>query len=174
MKLSTLLILILLGAAAYRYRSHIPGFPLPDISYADVQGQTRSLSRPDKPAVVGFWIADCGYCENMMGALQAVRQKYPEDKLDVVGLYLNEASEADIAAAAQREGYAVTLAPAQKTQQLIEALQSRFSIRGPGRDIYIVRRDGFFQRVATVDQEDDFRESSVVVPEVEAYIQKAL
>lgn len=88
-------------------------------SFTDVRKQIHSFSgKTNKPAVIAFWIDQCGYSQNAMLVLNAIRRQYPEDKLDVVGLFLNERRESEIIEAARQEGYSVTLAATQTPEQL--------------------------------------------------------
>lgn len=172
MRFTTLILLLAIGVAVYQYRRG--ELFSRGVVYADVQGRTRSLSKPGKPTVVGFWIARCGYCSNMMGVLDSVRRKFPADKVDVVGFFLNDGTDEDIKAFAGEEGHTADLASAYRSRKFRDFLEERFRFEGAGFDIYVIGRDGGFERVSTVDDQGRLRSPDVVLSEVEACIRKAL
>jgi hypothetical protein len=83
-------------------------------SFTDVRGQSHSFSgENNKPAVLAFWVDECGYSQNAMLVLNAIRRAYPETQLDVIGFFLNERGESEVITTANKEGYSVTLVAAQ-------------------------------------------------------------
>jgi hypothetical protein len=83
-------------------------------SFTDISGQTYSFANDTrKPAVIAFWIDQCGYSQNAMLVLNAIRRAYPANQLDVAGFFLNERQGDEVAALAREEGYAVALVAAQ-------------------------------------------------------------
>ncbi len=174
MKLSHLFFLSAFAYAAYQAKVYFSPHYAPAVSYTDVQGNSHSFSQLDKPAVVGFWIDECGYSQRMMAVLNQIRQNYPADQLDVVGFYLNSRSNSDIAAVADKEGYQVTLAAAQSTPQLIESLQSGFDIRGPGRDIYVIDKTGRIHTIKAVNGNNSPLPENQIESQVEAQVKSAI
>lgn len=104
------------------YRGKI--LPLPNInkwvsvpktfSFTDVTGQTHGFGgETNKPAVVAFWIDECGYSQNAMQVLNTIRRAYPETQLDVIGFFMNKRGESEVITTANKEGYSVTLVAVQ-------------------------------------------------------------
>ena len=149
---------------------------VPAVSFTDVQGLNRSFSRSTKPAVVGFWIQECGYSQRMMRVLRHVRQRYPGEQLDVIAFELNSMPDSQISAIASREGYQMgaTLAGAQNTPGLIQTLQDGFAIRGPGRDVYVIDKNGRLRTVPAVDSGDEPLDPAAVESAVDARIEASL
>ena len=149
---------------------------VPEVAFTDVRGQSRNFSRSTKPAVVGFWIEECGYSQRMMRVLRHVRQRYPGEQLDVIGFELNSMADSQISAVASREGYdmGAILAGAQNSPGLIQNLQDGFGIRGPGRDVYVIEKNGRLRTVPVVDSSDEPLDPAAVESAVEARIEAAL
>jgi thiol-disulfide isomerase/thioredoxin len=141
----------------------------PAVEFKDLHGNSRSLTNLDKPAVVGFWISDCGYCRNMLAILDSISAKNG-DSVEAYGIYLNDVPESDIAAAAAQEGFSGIVAAAQQSPETLKAFLEAFGIRGVGRDVYVIDRTGAFRRVALVDLGDQF----VPQADVEAKVQELI
>jgi len=120
----------------------------PSISFTDVDGQSRILPTSGRPAIVGFWIKDCRYCARVMAILNRIRQQYPVEKLDVVAFYLNVIDAPELRDIQFRKGYRMVIAEAQPPVELIASLDKAYGIRGPGRDIYVVDKNG---RIRVID-----------------------
>ena len=174
MKLSRLLFWAALFYGAYQAKAYFLPRHVPAVSFTDVQGGIHDFSRLGKPAVVGFWIDECGYSQRAMSVLNEMRQDYSPEQLDVIGFYLNPRSDSDIAALGEREGYNATLAGAQESPELIESLQKSFDIRGPGRDIYVIDRNGIIHTVKAVDDGGRLVSPADLVSEVNAQVKSAL
>jgi len=129
----------------------IYGKPPAGISYVDTEGQIRVVPSSQRPAIVGFWIQGCRYCERVMAILNRIRRQYPPEKLDVVAFYLNEIDTSELRSIRNRMGYDMIIAEAQPPVELIAALDKRYRIRGPGRDIYVVDTKGKLQAIDTGD-----------------------
>jgi thiol-disulfide isomerase/thioredoxin len=64
---------------------------LPDVSLADRTGATRSLSEwKGRPLIVNFWATWCGPCRDEIPLLQALRKERAKDRLEVVGIAIDE------------------------------------------------------------------------------------
>jgi hypothetical protein len=174
MKITHLLFLGVLIYGGVQLAKMMGGTRAPAISFADVEGKTRDFRKLERPMAVAFWIQECPFCQNAMSVLDGVRRENPADKLDVVGFYLNSQSPSDVASLGSREGYGVTLAPAQPPNELIAALHSSFKIRGPGRDIYVVDRSGRYRAVSTVDGSGARRPGDEIRAEVNALVKDVL
>ncbi len=174
MKWSRVLFWAALIYGAYQARGYFFPRHVPALSYTDVQGRVHDFSRLDKPAVIGFWIDECGYSQRVMSVLDEIREEYPADKLDVVGFYLNPRMDAEIAAVGAREGYNVTLAGAQESPGLIENLQKSFDIRGPGRDIYVIDKTGIIHTIKAVGGGGNPVSPGELESEVSARVKSAL
>lgn len=155
MKLLFRVVLVIAAAAAARAywqgRSGAGGGLAPGLAYKDTQGSFHSLIAPDKPAVVVLWVTPCPYCARALNVLDSLRRAYPEENLDVVGLYLNQADAASVDRIARQEGHSITMAQGQPTGEFVQALTAGLGFRAPGRDIYVIGRDG---RYVTVDSSD--------------------
>jgi thiol-disulfide isomerase/thioredoxin len=168
-KLAVAVLACLIGFGAYKYK-HPSGPRVPDLAYTDVAGQARKLRGTGKPAVIGFWIADCPYCERMMAVLNKVRRDYPEEQVDVVGFYLNRTTPQALKELGAGQNYAMTLAQAQPPTELVAALDKGFAIRGVGRDIYLVDKDGGFRTVDVSDLETPFKD---IYPRITEFLEQA-
>lgn len=123
----------------------------PALSYADTKGHLHSFANPERPAVVVLWVTPCSYCTRALGVLDRVRSLYPEEDLDVVGIYLNPADDAEVDRIAEMEGHRVTMARGQPSGPFLETLLDGFGFRGTGRDVFVVGRDGRFVAVDASD-----------------------
>lgn len=120
------------------------------ISFYDTAGVLHSVGRGKKPALLVFWITNCGYCTNTMGILDQARPRFPEDKLDVVGIYLNTASAREVAGFAQDEGHKVPVAASRESgQALLESFIAAFGFNAPGRHVYFVDGQGKVQALGS-------------------------
>ena len=121
----------------------------PSLSYKDTQGAVHRIPEPGKTAVLVFWVSPCPYCDRALTVLDHLTTRLPSDKVDVVGIYLNHGTAAEVDAEAQREGHGTLMAPAQPTsdQTLIAALDSGFKFGSPGRAIYVVDSAGSIHSV---------------------------
>jgi thiol-disulfide isomerase/thioredoxin len=64
---------------------------LPDISLADRTGAMRSLSEwKGRPVIVNFWATWCTPCRDEIPLLQALRKERAADRLEVVGIAIDE------------------------------------------------------------------------------------
>ena len=169
LKLSVLVIVCLIAFGAYRYKH--PGGPrVPDLKYTDVTGKVRMLRGTGKPAVIGFWIADCPYCERMMGVLNKVRRDYPEAQADIIGFYFNATTAGALKELGAAKNYERTLVQAQPPTELVAALDKGFSPRGVGRDIYLVDKDGGIHTVDVSDLETPFKD---IYPKITEFLTQA-
>lgn len=157
LKLVVLVIACLIAFGAYKYK-HQAGARVPDLAYADVTGKARTLRGTGKPAVIGFWIEGCPYCERMMGVLNKVRRDYPEAQVDVIGFYLNATTPEAVKELGASNNYVMTLAQAQPPTERVAALDKGFSLRGVGRDIYLVDKDGGIHTVDVSNLETPFKD----------------
>ncbi|HXT00832.1 MAG TPA: redoxin family protein [Elusimicrobiota bacterium] len=121
------------------------------LAYKDTKGVAHSLTSPDKPAVVVLWVTPCPYCARALNVLDGLRREYPKAKLDVVGLYLNTADAATVDQIAGQEGHSITMAQGQPTHEFVEAMTAHLSFRAPGRDIYVIGKNGKYQAVDSSD-----------------------
>lgn len=125
------------------------------IVYTDIDGNSKRLGVAGKPAIVGFWIKNCGYSEHALHLLSQVRNQYSESKLDVVGFYMNSISSEElshiIAEHAYGLDYGFTIAAAQPPVALIAALAKTFQFNAPGRTLYIIGKNGHIRSVDISD-----------------------
>jgi thiol-disulfide isomerase/thioredoxin len=64
---------------------------LPEISLADRSGTARSLSEwKGQPVIVNFWATWCGPCRDEIPLLKALRKERAADKLEIVGIAIDE------------------------------------------------------------------------------------
>lgn len=145
-KLVVVVVLAATGYAAVRIWGEISSRPealqVTPVRYVVPLAGTRELPRPDRVSVVGFWITNCSYSENLLSVMNAVRYRYPERQVDVVGFHLNPTTPAELQAYRVRNGYRFTLVPAQPPIQLVAKLDSTYGFRLPGRDVYVVHPSG--------------------------------
>ncbi|MBI5238893.1 MAG: redoxin domain-containing protein, partial [Elusimicrobia bacterium] len=142
MRYAVILLIAALGALACESPGGGSSSPrAPAVEFKDLQGNSHSLASLDKPAVVGFWISNCGYCRNMLGILNSVIAKN-RDGADVYGIYLNDVPESEISGAAAEENFSGIAAAAQQRVEVIKTFHETFGIRGPGRDVYVIDRSG--------------------------------
>jgi glutaredoxin len=123
----------------------------PPLSYVDTQGGSRSLSAPTKPTVLVLWVTPCPYCHRALKVLDSLRGAYSLDDLDVVGLYLNRADDASVDRIAGQDGHLITMAQGQPTGEFVQSLTQGLAFRAPGRDIYVIGKDGRYQAVDASD-----------------------
>jgi hypothetical protein len=124
----------------------------PDLAYTDTHGGFHnSLSAAGKPAVVVLWVTPCPYCARALNVLDGLRRQYPEEDLDVVGFYLNRADSATVEQIGRGEGHAIMMAQGQPTGDFVQALTNTLAFRGPGRDIYVIGKDGTYEAVDSSD-----------------------
>jgi len=166
LKLLVLVIACLIAFGAYKYK-HPVGARVPDLEYADVTGKVRTLRGTGKPAVIGFWIADCPYCERMMGVLNKVRRDYPESQVDVIGFYFNVTTPEALKELGAANNYGMTLAQAQPPTERVAALDKGFSPRGVGMDIYLVDKDGGIHTIDVSNLETPFKD---IYPKVTEFL----
>ena len=158
MKLLFRVVLVLAIAAAARdyWRGHSRGGAgggrVADLAYTDTRGGFHtSLSASGKPAVVVLWVTPCPYCARALNVLDSLRRIYPEENLDVVGFYLNKADDASVDQIAAQEGHAISMAQGQPTGDFVHALTASLAFRAPGRDIYVIGKDGHYEAVDSSD-----------------------
>jgi len=168
LKLAVLAVVCAIAFGVYKYE-HPSGPHVPDLSYTDVAGKSRTLRGTGKPAVIGFWITDCPYCDRMMNVLNKVRRDYPETRVDVIGFYLNRTTPQALSELGAGKDYAMTLAPAQPPVELVAALDKGFGLRGPGRDIYLVDRDGGVRTVDVSNLETPFKD---IYPKIQEFLEQ--
>lgn len=149
-----LIIAAVIGIGAYMWWQH-RAVQINNIEYTDVNGTARTLGAGGKPAIVGFWIADCGYSGHALYLLSRIRQQYSESQLDVVGFYLNSITREELAKLVDARSfgfdYNFTMAPAQPPVELIAELAKTFNIRGPGRNLYVISKTGAMRAVDISD-----------------------
>jgi thiol-disulfide isomerase/thioredoxin len=64
---------------------------LPDISLADRAGTLRSLTEwKGQPVVINFWATWCGPCRDEIPLLKSLRKERAADRLEVVGIAIDE------------------------------------------------------------------------------------
>jgi thiol-disulfide isomerase/thioredoxin len=64
---------------------------LPDITLPDRQGTPRSLSNwKGQPVIVNFWATWCGPCREEIPLLNTLRKERSADRLEVVGIAIDE------------------------------------------------------------------------------------
>lgn len=71
----------------------IPTIPetLPDVSLPDRDGTRRSLaSWKGRPLIINFWATWCGPCREEIPLLNALRKERAADRLEVVGIAIDE------------------------------------------------------------------------------------
>ncbi len=124
----------------------------PDLAYTDTRGGFHnSLAAAGKPALVVLWVTPCPYCTRAMNVLDRLRKRYPEEDLDIVGFYLNPADSASVESTARGEGHSIMVAQGQPTGPFVQALTNGMGFRGPGRDIYVIGKDGKYEAVDSSD-----------------------
>jgi thiol-disulfide isomerase/thioredoxin len=64
---------------------------LPEVSLADRSGAQRSLAEwKGRPLIVNFWATWCTPCRNEIPLLQALRKERAKDRLEIVGIAIDE------------------------------------------------------------------------------------
>jgi hypothetical protein len=169
-----LVYVIFLAAVAYSARDFLKTRAVangtaqaPGLAYADTTGAYHSLSAPDKPAVFVLWVTPCPYCKRSLNVLDSLRNDYKPEDLDVVGLYLNSADNAGVDSIARGEGHSITMARGQPTGEFVQSLTRGLNFRAPGRDIYILGKNGQYQ---TVDASDLSTPDSLIYGRVRAIL----
>jgi hypothetical protein len=172
---SSLAILIAVGGVVgYQRMKAAEGQRVPAaLTYTDVDGQARTFRHEGTaPTVVAFWISNCGYSQNAMWALNEVRRQYREDEVDVVGFYMNPSLDAQTKTIAKNEKYEVTLATVQNmslgTNALFGEMNDAFHIRGMGRDVYVVDKEGRIHTIPAVDEQGKLRPRPDIVSDVQS------
>lgn len=145
------------------------------LTYTDVEGQARTFRHEGTaPTVVAFWISNCGYSQNAMWALNEVRRQHREDEVDVIGFYMNPSVDAEVKTIAKNERYKVTLATVQNTSlgptALFGQLAEAFHVRGAGRDVYVMDREGRIRTIPAVDEQGKLRPRPDIVSDVNSAI----
>jgi glutaredoxin len=100
---------------------------------------------------VVLWVTQCPYCKRALNVLDILRRDYPQENLDVVGFYLNRATDASVDQISSQEGHAITMAQGQPTGNFVQALTGSLAFRAPGRDIYVIGKDGNYEAVDSSD-----------------------
>ena len=99
-----------------------------------------------------------------------VRRQYREDEVDVVGFYMNPSLDAQVRSIAKREKFEVTLATVQNMSlgpnALFGQLNDAFHIRGAGRDVYVVDKEGRIHTIPAVDEQGKLRPRPDIVSDV--------
>lgn len=64
----------------------------PDFSLADINGGRVRLSEAaaDRPVLLAFWASWCGYCRKEIPKVQALRDQYSPDKLEILAVNIQE------------------------------------------------------------------------------------
>ena len=124
---------------------------LPVVTYADVSGEVHYLAGTAKPALIVFWLNGSEQSTKAMNLLAAIRPDYAENKLDLIGFYMDEINSEALSQTAQSSSYFFTIAGAAQTPELKAALFKSFHVRGPGKDIYVVDKAG---KITAVDVSD--------------------
>ena len=110
------------GLTAYPIKKEPPKWvSVPKVfSFTDLAGQTHTFNEDrNKPLVIAVWIEKCGYSHLAMTVLNAIRQAYPTEQLDVIAFFGNRRSGEEILTMARQEGYdTVTLAGLQTVEQI--------------------------------------------------------
>lgn len=158
MKLLVRVVVVLALAAAARdfwaghFKNGAGGGRVADLAYTDTQGNSHaSLASSSKPSVVVLWVTPCPYCARALNVLDSLRRAYPEENLDVVGFYLNRADSATVEQIARQEGHSIAVAQGQPTGDFVQALTGSLAFRAPGRDIYVIGKDGRYEAVDSSD-----------------------
>jgi thiol-disulfide isomerase/thioredoxin len=64
---------------------------VPDISLADRTGTQRRLTEwKGRPVIINFWATWCGPCRDEIPLLQALRKERAADRLEIVGIAIDE------------------------------------------------------------------------------------
>jgi AhpC/TSA family len=170
---SSLAILIAAGGViGYQRMKAAAGQRVPAaLTYTDVDGEARTFKHEGTaPTVVAFWISNCGYSQNAMWALNEVRRQYRGDEVDVIGFYMNPSVDADVKSIAKRERYEVTLATVQNMSLgpngLLGQLNDAFHVRGAGRDVYVVDKEGRIRTIPAVDEKGKLRPRPDIVSDL--------
>ena len=128
--------------------------PLTSHEFKDGDGNDHDFAQITRPKLVAFWITQCGYSKRAMWLMNEARQNTTDTDLEVVGFYLNQADDRQIKSLARQAGIAVPVAAAQQTPELMESLIQKFRFTKPGRDLYLVDRQGVIQRLDVSDREE--------------------
>lgn len=152
MRPSTVVFLLLAAAAYFRpWNGLFRSGEAPAVVYKDTRGHAHALNAPERPTVVMLWVSPCAYCDRAFKVLQDLRRLYPEDKLSIVALYLNPATDQQIEQMGAAEGGGIDLAQGQPDGPTLEKLLDGLSFRGTGRDIYVIGVDGRYTKVDSSD-----------------------
>ena len=114
---------------------------LPPISAAELQEKVKNSS--GVPVVVEYWASWCGPCRRFRQKLEAVRTQYPEDKLKILAISLDEMPE-QAAAYAEKSPFPYPVFQADEA-----LLESREGTSIPRTELY--GRDGTLVREITGD-----------------------
>jgi thiol-disulfide isomerase/thioredoxin len=81
------------GQASQEQNRPVPTVPetLPDVTLPDSTGTPRSLaSWKGRPLIINFWATWCGPCREEIPLLKALRKQRAADKLEVIGIAVDE------------------------------------------------------------------------------------
>jgi hypothetical protein len=167
------------GAYGYMRMKAAEGLRAPaKLTYTDVEGQAHTFRSEGTPKVVAFWISNCGYSQNAMWSLNEVRRQYREDEIDVIGFYMNPSTDAQVKTIAKNERYEVNLSTVQNMSvgptALFGDLHNTFHMRGVGRDVYVVDKDGRIQAIPAVDEQGKLRPRPDIIQDVHAALATVL
>jgi|GEM_PF-6901329 len=149
------------------YFGRVKNAKCPSITYTDVAGVQHDIGGCDKPAIVGFGVADSTPTARAMYLLSEVRKVYPENRVDVVGFYINGITQEELTRLGEETAAPFTIASAQTSPELLAQLISAFKFGEPGRELYIVDRRGHITAVPIDNIEEP-------VPQVFLRVQRKL
>ena len=134
--------------------SDVSNAPLASHEFKDVDGNDHDFAQITRPKLVAFWITQCGYSKRAMWLMDEARKDATSGDLEFVGFYLNRANDGQIKSLARQAGISVPVAAAQQTPELMESLIRKFGFTAPGRDLYLVDRQGVIQRLDVSDRNE--------------------
>lgn len=147
-------IAVLVLIAGYQlWWKHRP-FKFKPATFVDVRGTQRTLKPWGKPAVVTFWISNCGYSDRALKILKLASDKYDPRDLDVIGFYVNPISDGELIALPQVQQNDYIFVSAQQRIDLIGQLANDFSPRAGG-DIYFIDKKGLAHRIDVLDPKEN-------------------
>ncbi|NDC25041.1 MAG: hypothetical protein EBZ49_13080 [Proteobacteria bacterium] len=151
-------IAVLVLIAGYQlWWKHRP-FKFKPATFVDVRGTERTLRPWGKPAVVTFWISNCGFSDRALKILKMASDKYDPSDLDVIGFYVNPISDDQLLALPQVKQNNYIFVSAQQRIDLIGQLAHDFSPRAGG-DVYFIDKKGLAHRIDVLDP----KESSIAL-----------
>ena len=123
------------------------------VRFQDVDGKIHDLAPGPAPKLYAFWIDRCGYSQRALSLMEELRTTTPASQLEMVGVFLNPATDEQVRRLADAGGVSIPVAAAQQSPEVIQGLVENFGFTAPGRDLYLVDRSGAIHKFDVSDRD---------------------